>query len=167
MFIKNKLTLNAYSLALICAVLDQASKIFMLDIYGITEKKSVEVTSFFNLVSVWNRGISFGMFQGHSFSNYFFIVSTSVIAFILTRLIKKAKSKAEAYSFAMIVGGALGNLIDRFRIGAVADFFDFHIGEAHWPAFNVADSCVFCGAALLIISTLFQDKKSESSNEKK
>lgn len=128
----------------------------MLETYGMKDNEIIHVTGFFNLVMVWNRGISFGMFQGHEYSNYIFMTTTSLICITLFYFIKKAANLLEAIAFGMIIGGALGNLIDRIRIGAVADFFDFHIGNLHWPAFNIADSCVFLGATILISSTFLQ-----------
>jgi signal peptidase II len=166
----NKNLQNGSITAVICLIIDQLHKFYMLEIYQIDKKSFVEVTDFFNLVMVWNRGISFGMFHGAENSNYFFMVFTSLIVILLFYFIKKSESKLEAISFGMIIGGALGNLTDRILRGAVADFFDFHIAENHWPAFNIADSCVFCGAALLIITTIFfgnkNKTKTESENEK-
>jgi signal peptidase II len=155
--------------AVICLVLDQLHKFYMLEIFKMEQKNFVEVTNFFNLVMVWNRGISFGMFHDSQNSNYFFMGFTSIIVLVLFYFIKKSESKLEAIAFGMIIGGALGNLVDRIIRGAVADFFDFHIENNHWPAFNIADSCVFCGAALLVIATIFLGNKktqTESENEK-
>lgn len=156
--------------AVICLLIDQLHKFYMLEIYQIDKKNFVEITDFFNLVMVWNRGISFGMFHGADNSNYFFMGFTTLIVILLFYFIKKAGNKYEVIAFGMIIGGALGNLVDRIIRGAVADFFDFHIAGNHWPAFNIADSCVFCGAALLIITTIFFGNKNkiqtEQENEK-
>jgi signal peptidase II len=159
---KNK-NLETGTLVAICALLlDQLHKFIMLEIYDFENiKTKIEVTGFFNLAMVWNRGISFGMFQGFEYSNYFFIALASVIIVILFYLMKKVTNKYELIAFGLIIGGATGNLVDRVRIGAVADFFDFHIGEYHWPAFNIADSCVFIGAVILISGTLFKKEKNE------
>jgi signal peptidase II len=146
--------------AVVCMLLDQLHKFTMLELFHFENGVRKTVTGFFDLVMVWNRGISFGMFQGLQYSNYFFMGFASMVIFVLFYFMREAKTRLEAIAFGMIIGGACGNLVDRIRIGAVADFFDFHYGTYHWPAFNVADSCVFLGAALLVISTL-------SNNEKK
>ncbi len=158
---KDKIVERGTQMAVLCLVLDQLHKFIMLEIFEFEQVKHVEVSSYFNLVMVWNRGISFGMFQGFAYSNYFFMGFTTTIVLLLFFLMKSAKTKLEASGFGMIIGGASGNLIDRIRLDAVADFFDFHVAGKHWPAFNVADSCVFIGAALLILSTFKKDKKNE------
>ena len=148
--------------AVVCLILDQVHKFYMIEIFNMEQVKNFKVCEFFNLVMVWNRGISFGMFQGHEYSNYFFMGLTTIIILLIFYLIKGAASKFEAIAFGMIIGGACGNLIDRIRYGAVADFFDVHMGDKHWPAFNIADSCVFLGAALLITSTIFIKEKKDA-----
>jgi signal peptidase II len=161
--LNNKLFLKGLVIAIISLVLDQAHKFYMLESYRIAEIGKVEVTSFLNFVMVWNRGISFGMFSGHDYSNYIFISVASIISVILLVWLKKTNIKIEAYGIGFVIGGAIGNLIDRMRFGAVADFFDFHVAGYHWPAFNIADSSIFIGACILIISSLFfQDKNIES-----
>lgn len=148
--------------AIICIMADQLNKYYMLEIYDIDELKKVTVTSFFNYVMVWNRGISFGMFQDHGKSNYIFLVVSSSIILLLSYLMHKSRVKIESIGLGIIIGGAIGNIIDRIRFGAVADFFDFHYNGYHWPAFNIADSCIFCGAALLIFYSLFLEEKSKN-----
>jgi signal peptidase II len=143
--------------AVICILLDQICKFVMLEVYDFDNiRPNIHVTDFFNLVMVWNRGISFGMFQGFEYSNYFFMALAFTIILVLFILIKRSDSRYECIAYGMIIGGACGNLIDRIRIGAVADFFDFHLQDHHWPSFNIADSCVFLGAVLLISVALFK-----------
>lgn len=154
-----KLTRTGLLIALVSLIIDQASKIYLVDIYKLAAAGTQQITSFFNLVMVWNRGISFGMFSGHESSNYFFIGISIVIVCILSFWLIKTEFKLEAIGIGFVLGGALGNIIDRFRYGAVADFFDFHIHGKHWPAFNIADSTIFIGACILIISSLFFGKK--------
>ncbi|HCR85529.1 MAG TPA: signal peptidase II, partial [Alphaproteobacteria bacterium] len=134
---------------------DQLHKYYMINIYKISQKAPAEIFEYLNFVMVWNRGISFGMFNNLAAANYFFIFfSTCVVIFIIF-LANKTINKIEHLSFCLIVGGAIGNIIDRINYGAVADFFDFHIKGYHWPAFNIADALIFCGAALFILSNLF------------
>jgi len=151
--------------AIFCLLADQLHKFMMLDILDFENIRIMEVTPFLNLVMVWNRGISFGLFQDIENSNYFFIGFTSIIILIIFFMLRCAKTKAEAIGYGMIIGGAIGNLTDRIRLGAVADFFDFHIVGKHWPAFNIADSCVFIGAAILIFTTI-KCQKGCKKNEK-
>jgi len=77
----------------------------------------------------------------------------------LIRLLSKAETKKLAVGLGLIIGGALGNVIDRYIYGAVIDFLDFHINEYHWPAFNFADSCIAIGAILLLVDSLFSQKQ--------
>lgn len=158
---RNKILEGGVRSAVFCLLLDQIHKFAMLEIFDFEQIKFMKVTSFFNMVMVWNRGISFGMFQGYEYSNYFFMGFTATIVLILFYFMKNAKNTLEASGFGMIIGGACGNLIDRLRLDAVADFFDFHLMDKHWPAFNIADTCVFFGAAILIWATFKKDKKNE------
>lgn len=118
---------------------------------------SIEVLPFFNIVMVWNEGVSFGMLGGLG------ALGLSVLALAITAIFLIWMIRAEAWvpliASAMIVGGALGNVIDRARFGAVADFLDFHAYGWHYPAFNLADSCITLGIALLLIDSLFLERR--------
>jgi signal peptidase II len=81
-----------------------------------------------------------------------------VISAVLATWLMKSTSKFESISLGLIIGGAIGNVIDRLRFGAVADFFDVYVGQYHWPAFNIADASICIGVALLLIHGLFLDK---------
>lgn len=109
------------------------------------------VTSFFNIVMVWNQGISFGFF-GDTAGTGNMILMLALLAVVIGFGIWMFRTTDHMIRFtlALVIGGALGNLWDRVRFGAVADFFDFHIGEWHYPAFNVADSSIVLGIILLI-----------------
>ncbi len=152
----NKKAQYGTTAAIIAMLLDQLHKFYMLHIFNMQIKQELIVGDYLNLVMVWNRGISFGMFQGHAYSNYFFMAFTSIIVISLFFFMRAARSTLEAIAFGIVIGGALGNLIDRIRLEAVADFFDFHYMQYHWPAFNVADSCVFTGAVILIGCSIFK-----------
>ncbi len=141
-----------------CLIIDQAHKFYMVDIFNMPAKGVIKITEFLNFVMVWNRGVSFGMFQGHEYSNIFFFIFSTVIICFIFYMIKISKLEKEKLFLSIIAGGAIGNLIDRVRFGAVADFFDFHYAGYHWPAFNFADSFVFIGATGLIIVTIFFNK---------
>lgn len=118
--------------------------------------KFLNLSPFLNFVMVWNQGISFGMLDNYSpgIALLFICVSTLISIGMLIWL-AFSRSRAVALALSLIVGGALGNVVDRVRFNAVADFIDVHLGEHHWPAFNVADSCIVLGAAILMLHSLF------------
>jgi len=151
--------ITGISVALIVAILDQASKWWAIELFD-KPPYLIKVTGFFNLVLGWNRGISFGMFSSDSdIGRWVLIVLAIAICCVLLVWLRKATRILEMVAYGMIIGGALGNVIDRLRFGAVADFLDFHIAGTHWPAFNVADSGIFVGAVLLITDSLFNSDK--------
>jgi signal peptidase II len=115
-----------------------------------------EVTSFFNMVMVWNHGVSFGMFAADSHAGVYFLIGMALIlSSVFFFWMWKAKSLWQIIPCILVIAGALSNVWDRVRFGAVADFFDFHAFGIHYPAFNIADSCIVLGVILLIIDTLF------------
>lgn len=114
----------------------------------------IKITSFFNLVKVRNNGISFGMFHHFEYAQVFFsLIQIAIIIVLLILLYKNSKTYLMV-AYSLIIGGALGNLVDRIYNKAVADFLDFHLFSYHWPAFNLADSLVFIGVALLLFEEL-------------
>lgn len=134
--------------AALMLTLDQASKIWFMAVLADTAQQVIEICPFFNLVMVWNKGISFGMFAGHN-QPLALVALSAVIIVILLGWLYKNHSPLVAFALGSIIGGAIGNIIDRLRFGAVADFFDVHAGTWHWPAFNIADSAIFIGVVLL------------------
>ncbi len=118
---------------------------------------SIEILPFFNLTMVWNEGISFGLFHGSG------VWVLSALALIITVVFSvwmmRVKSWIQVIALALVIGGAVGNVIDRLRFGGVADFLDFHIMGWHYPAFNVADSGIVVGIALLIMDGIFFEPK--------
>jgi len=146
-------------LAAAIIALDQLSKWAVLRAFSLGE--SVEVTSFFNLVLVYNRGAAFSFLSdAGGWQKWFFIVlALGVSAWIFVMLRSEPHKRLQSLALSLILGGALGNVIDRVLYGAVVDFLDFHLAGAHWPAFNVADSAITIGAAALIIEQLFSGKK--------
>ena len=114
----------------------------------------------FNIVFTWNPGTSFSLFRAMGeAAPMILIVSTGfVTGFILYYLFRRAQSY-EVVPLALIAGGAIGNLLDRIRFGAVVDFLDFHIGGWHWPAFNVADICIVVGVGLYLLNMYIARRK--------
>ena len=112
----------------------------------------IEVCDFFNLVKVWNTGISFSMFNDYGNAGKIALIcfALAVVAFLL-RWMYNEDNRLKIFSLALIIGGALGNVVDRVRAGAVLDFLDFHYQTMHWPAFNLADTFICIGAFLLIL----------------
>jgi signal peptidase II len=137
-------------------VLDQLTKWFFYD-YLVTEgRRFVEVLSFFNLVTVWNYGVSFGMFNSGSAASawIFALLALGIVALLVYWLWRSARM-VPVLALSLVIGGALGNVIDRFRFGAVFDFLDFHAFGWHWPAFNIADAGITVGVAVLFVDSLF------------
>lgn len=119
---------------------------------------AIEVTGFFNLVTAWNFGVSFSMFYSqHDLMPYMLSVMAILISGALLWWGRANDRLLAAVATGMVVGGAIGNVIDRLRYGAVADFLDFHVAGWHWPAFNVADCCIVVGVGLLLIDGLFSE----------
>ena len=118
------------------------------------------VFDFFNIVFTWNPGTSFSLFRAMGeVAPMILIVGTGFITgFILFYLFRRAQSY-EVVPLALIAGGAIGNLLDRIRFGAVIDFLDFHIGGWHWPAFNVADICIVVGVGLYLLNMYIARRK--------
>jgi signal peptidase II len=151
---KFKLPAFGFVLAVIVIALDQLSKSIILALFHpATGKPPVEITlaPFFDLVLVWNKGVSFGIFNhDNSVMPWALIGLALVLVILVAYWLTRAATWGEATAFGLIIGGALGNVIDRARLGAVVDFLDFHVGQQHWPAFNVADSCIVLGACLIL-----------------
>lgn len=145
-------------LAVVWFLLDQATKWWVLE-YAVTSAEAVRVTSFFNLVLGWNRGISFGMLGGHELPPWTLALFSGSIAVALVVWMLRTHDRLIAASLALIIGGAVGNTLDRIRHGAVTDFLDFHLVDWHWPAFNMADVGVVCGAALLIMDSFVRQDR--------
>jgi signal peptidase II len=138
-------------IALVVVLLDQVTKITMSErlLYG----QSEPITTYFNLVMVYNKGAAFSFLSDQPGWQRYFFTGVSVIAsvFILWMLKRNPDQRLFCWALALILGGAIGNLIDRVAYGHVIDFLDFHVHGWHWPAFNVADSAITVGAILFVL----------------
>lgn len=154
----------AIILAALIAFVDQLTKHAVLQDIA-AENVVKPVTSFFNLVLVYNHGISFGLFNQAPVDAqpYIFLGVAVVISLVLLVWLFRTRSALIATALGMVIGGAIGNAVDRVMHGAVIDFLDFYVtidGVArHWPSFNVADSAIVCGVGLLLLDSLAFDKK--------
>jgi signal peptidase II len=138
--------------AALVLVADQVSKAFFLDFVAQHNPPVVAVTPFFNLVQVWNTGVSFGLFQEDSDLRSWTLIGVAVAVLVwLSIWLWRAQTRLVALGLGGIIGGAIGNIVDRVRFGAVFDFLDFHAFGWHWPAFNLADSTIVVGVGLLLI----------------
>ena len=146
------------ALALIVAVIaaDQVSKTWLYTYLSTTGRHAIEVLPFLNLIAVWNYGVSFGVFnQGPGTGAWMFVGLALVIVVILAAWVVRADRLLPAAALGLVIGGALGNVIDRVRQGAVFDFIDLHALGVHFWAFNIADSGISVGVVLLLIDSLF------------
>ncbi|MCB9944455.1 MAG: signal peptidase II [Geminicoccaceae bacterium] len=161
-----RLPFLVFAAALLAA--DQLTKALALK--GLAGQGVVAVTSFFNLVLVWNTGVSFGMFSGSGDAGRWALTAMALLvgAGLMVWFFRERRNLPRL-CIAMIVAGALGNVIDRLRFGAVVDFLDFHAMGYHWPAFNIADCAIVAGAVLLLVDGLFfsQDTPDEKRSEVK
>lgn len=147
------------SVSLLVIVLDQVSKFWLMNTFQYGE--GVALTSFFNLVYERNNGAAFSFLaSAGGWQRFFFIGIATVASILIVYLLRKhAAERCFCLALSLVLGGALGNLIDRVRFGYVVDFLDFYYAGWHFPAFNVADSAITLGAALLIWDSLRNKKK--------
>lgn len=137
---------------------DQATKFLIKNTLALHEQWVV-IHNFFNITFVMNPGGAFGFFATGTpgVRKFIFLFLSSIVALFVVWFYHRCAQEYIflSYGLAMIFGGAVGNLIDRFRYGMVVDFLDFYIGQAHWPAFNVADSSITVGMGIIIYHILF------------
>lgn len=154
--------------AAVIIALDQITKSAITARFVLHESTPV-INGFFNLVYVMNPGAAFGFLAGASetFRFFFFSGITVLAAFLIIYYLVKSNPRNQLLvcSLTLIFGGAIGNLIDRLRFGAVVDFLDVYIGTAHWPAFNVADSAITTGALLIIWEMILNRKNSQTESK--
>lgn len=147
-------------------VLDQLTKLALLEGLGLADMEegaSYRVTPFLNIVMAWNKGVSFGLFPASSAAGRAILVGFSLaVVAALSLWLLRTTDRLVAVGIGLIIGGALGNVVDRLRFGAVADFFDFHVFGYHWYVFNVADAAIVVGVGLLVFESLFKGARTKS-----
>lgn len=154
------------SIALLFGLVDQIQKYWTIFIYQISEKGPIAVTSFLDITFVWNRGISYGLFAQYTDTGRWLLIgASSLVTFILWVWLARAHNRLAAISLGLIIGGAVGNIMDRIVYGAVADFFSFHIGTFYWYVFNLADVWIVCGVLGLLFETLRESRNPASIDE--
>jgi len=148
-------------LALLIVIVDQLTKLAIEDAFSYGDVRPI--TGFFNLVLTYNKGAAFSFLASASGwqDEFLTVVALAASAFILFLLARHSHQRMFAFALALILGGAIGNVIDRIAYGHVIDFLDFHWGGWHWPAFNVADSAIVGGAALLIVDELLRLRRAK------
>jgi signal peptidase II len=150
--------------ALVVAVADQLAKLWILALFAAhPDERMMPVTPFLNLALTWNRGMSFGLFNTDARLNA--VVFTVLAAIIVTGLVVWLRRVAEgllALAIGLVIGGALGNVVDRLWRGAVVDFLDFHLGRWHFYVFNVADAAISVGVGLMVLDSLLARARASS-----
>jgi signal peptidase II len=149
-----------FALAAAVVLADQLTKLAVLSYFADRSPRE-PITGFFNLVLVYNKGAAFSMFADAAgwqtpLLAAFALVASAIVGYLI---VKDPQKKLLCFGLALILGGALGNLVDRLRFGHVVDFLDFHALGWHWPAFNVADSAITVGAVLLILEGFVHHEK--------
>jgi signal peptidase II len=142
---------------------DQTTKLLItksLDLYSVIPV----IPGYFNITYLHNKGAAFGLLANSAYRLPFFMVVTGIALVVLLFALHKSRDdqRLNAFSLALIFSGAVGNLIDRIRLGEVIDFLDFYVSNHHWPAFNVADSAICIGVALLALDMLHEERRNRT-----
>lgn len=154
-------------IALMVFLVDRVNKWWFIDVFELPSKGVVEILPIFDVVMVWNRGVSFGFLSASDdFGRWALVILNLIIVAVLVYWLKTAKNLITAGAIGLVIGGAFGNIYDRVKFGAVADFFQFHWESWYFAVFNVADSFIFIGAVLLIFNSTFgSDAKTQTKED--
>jgi len=140
--------------ALIVLGADQGSKYWVLNVLDLPDLRQVVLLPVLNLTMVWNQGVTFGLLHGlGSWSHFILAAIALLVVAALGVWLRRAENALAALAIGAIAGGAIGNVIDRLRYGAVVDFIHAHVGQWSWYVFNVADAAIVCGVAALILES--------------
>ncbi len=161
---RNRLTLLGIVAALVVMAADQASKWWILNVIDLPALGQVVLLPVLNLTMVWNRGVTFGLLTGFGQWGYLALAAIAIAVVVaLVIWLRRAESRLVAIALGAIVGGALSNVIDRLRFGAVVDFIHAHVGAWSWYVFNLADAAIVCGVAALVLDSLLPRARSAGS----
>ena len=144
--------------ALLVLAADQASKAWILYGLDLPHLGRVDLVPTLSLTMVWNRGVTFGMLQAGAAGAWILAVVALCVVVALGVWLRRAEHWLTALAIGAIAGGAVGNVIDRLRFGAVVDFIHFHVGDWSWYVFNVADAAIVCGVGALVLDSLLAGK---------
>lgn len=149
----------AWLTAALILLFDQATKIWVLEGLRLAERGPIAMIPTVDFVLVWNRGISYGLFQQDGeLGRWLLVAFTVAVSIGIAVWMSRARHALVAVSLGLILGGAIGNLVDRVRFGAVVDFVHFHVGSFSWYVFNVADAAIVFGVVGLLLDGLFGRK---------
>jgi signal peptidase II len=153
----------AFVLAALVIVADQASKYWILSVLRLEEGQSIQVLGPLHLTGVWNHGVSFGLLTAnHDLARWAFVAFSLIVAAVLAGWVRKTERPLFATALGFLIGGAVGNAIDRVRFGAVTDFID--VSRLHFPwVFNVADAAINVGIVCLLLDMLMQDRQEKAA----
>jgi signal peptidase II len=163
---RNRLTLLGVLAAAVVLVADQASKWWVLEVIHLPEVGQIVLLPVLNLTMVWNRGVTFGLLNG--FGQWSSLALAGVALAVVVALgvwLRRAESTMVAVALGAISGGAVSNVIDRLRFGAVVDFIHAHAGGWSWYVFNLADAAIVCGVAALVLESLLPRTRKSRSPE--
>lgn len=146
--------------ALAVVALDQAVKAWVVAFFAARGTDMVAVLPVFNLVLTWNHGVSFGLFNGGGETLLFAVLAAAIVAALVWWL-SRAGTHGLQLAIGLVIGGAVGNIVDRLARGAVVDFLDFHLGTLHWFAFNVADTAICLGVFFIALDGLLGERASD------
>lgn len=150
-----RFTVWGVAAGLLVLAADQASKAWVLYGLDLPQLGRVEVIPTLSLTMVWNQGVTFGLFRAEGAWGPLLLVAVAVaIVVALALWLRRAESRLVAAALGAIAGGAVGNVVDRLRFGAVVDFIHFHVGGWSWYVFNVADAAIVCGVTALVLDGL-------------
>jgi lipoprotein signal peptidase len=147
--------------AALLLVADQVSKYWILEVVMLPERRNIPLLEVgpvgLDLTMVWNRGVTFGLFSGDGAWNHLILAGLAlIVAGFLLRWLARSETRMVTYALGAVIGGAIGNVIDRMRFGAVVDFVDVHAWGWHWYVFNVADAAIVCGVLALVADALIR-----------
>ena len=157
---------GGFAIAGAALALDQANKLWLMNVYDIAARQPVHLAPFFDIVFARNPGISYSLLSAHSPAARWALVAFTIVAAGLIAIwLWRTSQWRAAIAIGLVLGGALGNAIDRISYGWVADFYYFHVGSFHWYVFNIADVAIVFGVALLLVDSLLASDQQKTRSE--